>query len=186
MKLLNDLKQVKHTRLIAAAISMFLTPGCIWWLYDQEFHYSNTDAGRLMAVQDYVRLPEDSNRVVGVAHDTPVRVISYVEHGRTLYIYYAADNADNVHGILCLVKGINFKYRPVNYSESPFPYTAGVTAQNVSNRSNKDQKLFAIAGDGCDNISAFKLVLNSNITVTQLIKGRCSNCVAVIGLATGI
>ena len=171
MKAIESLKQVKRSRLIAAAVTALLTLWCMWWLYDQEFHYANTDAGRLSAVEDYVRLPEDSHSVVGIAHDTPVRVVSYAEHGRTLYIYYAADNADNVHGILCLKKGINFKYQPVSYSQSPFPYTAGVTGQNVPNTSNKDEKLFAIAGDGCDDISAFKL----EFSVAEMYSDKAKN-----------
>ena len=125
MKAIERLKQVKRSRLIAAAVTAMLTLWCMWWLYDQEFHYANTDASRLSAVEDYVRLPEDSHSVVGIAHDTPVRVVSYAEHGRTLYIYYAAENAENVHGIVCLKKRDQLQISACQLFAKPVPLYRG-------------------------------------------------------------
>ncbi|HGI7204899.1 TPA: hypothetical protein ACJTQ0_001731, partial [Streptococcus pyogenes] len=47
---LRFLKRVKRTRLIAAILSALVALFCIGWLYDLEFHYANTEAGRLEAV----------------------------------------------------------------------------------------------------------------------------------------
>ena len=51
---LRFLKRVKRTRLIAAILSALVALFCIGWLYDLEFHYANTEAGRLEAVCDYI------------------------------------------------------------------------------------------------------------------------------------
>ena len=51
---LKFLKKVKRTRLLAAALSALLALLAMGWLYEQEFHYPNTEAGRLAAVCDYI------------------------------------------------------------------------------------------------------------------------------------
>lgn len=153
---LNFLKRVKRTRLIAAVLTVVLALWCIWWLYDiQAFHYPNTEAGRLEAVEDYVPSPPDST-IRHIAEGDPLRVLGWVEEGRYLYVAYAADNADNVHGILQLERGLNGKYWPVNTSESPFPYTAGIDAQSIS-AGNGDGWLFFLMGDSCRDIWSAKV-----------------------------
>ena len=77
---LRFLKRVKRTRLIAAILSALVALFCIGWLYDLEFHYANTEAGRLEAVCDYIPSPE----------------------GNHLLIFFAADNEENVHGVMHL------------------------------------------------------------------------------------
>lgn len=161
---LRFLKRVKRTRLTAAILSIVVAFGCMLWLYDQEFHYSNTEAGRLAAVEDYVPLPEDSNMQSGVKAGTPLRVVAYAERDNCLYVAYAADNEDNVHGILSLVYGINGKYRPISTSQGPFPYTAGVMGQNMWSKGDNGDKVFALAGDGCREIYAIQV----NYDVAQL------------------
>ena len=153
---LNFLKRVKRTRLIAALLTVILALWCIWWLYDvQAFHYPNTEAGRLEAVEDYVPSPADS-RVPGVREGDPLRVLGWIEDGKYLYVAYAADNADNVHGILRMERGLNGKYWPVNTSESPFPYTAGIDTQSIS-AGNGGGWLFFLIGDGCRDIYSARI-----------------------------
>ncbi|WP_297211635.1 zf-HC2 domain-containing protein [uncultured Flavonifractor sp.] len=153
---LNFLKRVKRTRLIAAILTVILALWCIWWLYDaQAYHYPNTEAGRLEAVEDYVPSAPDST-IQHVVEGDPLRVLGWVEEGKDLYVAYAADNADNVHGILRLERGLNGKYWPVNTSESPFPYTAGIDAQSIG-AGNGDGRLFFLMGDGCRDIYSAKV-----------------------------
>ena len=57
---LKFLKRVKRTRLMAATLAAIVALFCMWWLYDQEFHYTNTEVGRLEAVCDYIPQPIDS------------------------------------------------------------------------------------------------------------------------------
>ena len=153
---LNFLKRVKRTRLIAAVLTVVLALWCIWWLYDvQAFHYPNTEAGRLEAVEDYVPSAPGSTIQHVMAGD-PLRVLGWVEEGKDLYVAYAADNADNVHGILRLEQGLNGKYWPVGSSEGPFPYTAGIDAQSIS-AGNGDGWLFFLVGDGCRDIYSAKI-----------------------------
>lgn len=151
---LRFLKRVKRTRLIAAILCTFILLWSIWWLYDQEFHYVNTEAGRLTAVEEYVPLPEDSSMAHGVASGTPLHVIDYTERDDMLFIAYAADNDDNVHGIMTLKRGWNGKYRALYATEDPFPYTAGVMGQQIWARDEDSDDLFALLGDGCREIYA--------------------------------
>lgn len=148
---LRFLRRVRRTRLIAAVLTALAALWCMWWLYDTEYHYPNTEAGRLAAVEDYIPSPADSRLQKGVKAGTPLRVVAWAEREGQLFIAYAADNADNVHGILCLDRGWNGKYQPVNSSEDPFPYTAGVMASHVWVK-DTDEWVFALVGDNCREI----------------------------------
>ncbi len=149
-KALNFLKRVKRTRLLAAALTLMLTLWCMWWLYDAEFHYPNTEAGRLSAVTDYVVSPPDSPRQHIREGDT-LWVVGWQTVGKHLFIAYGSDSVDNVHGILHLVRGINGKYETLDASLDPFPYTAGVWGESLSPKKS-DLELFALAGEGCREI----------------------------------
>ena len=153
---LRFLKRVKRTRLLAALLTVVVALGCIWWLYDQEFHYPNTEAGRLSAVEAYVPSPADSTMDAGVKAGTPLRVLGYAERNGYLYIAYAADNRDNVRGIVCLKRGVNGQYQPLNASEDPFPYVAGVMGETVSARGSED-RFFALMGDNCREIYSIRV-----------------------------
>lgn len=153
---LNFLKRVKRTRLIAALLTVVLALWCIWWLYDvQAFHYPNTEAGRLEAVEDYVPSAPDST-IRHVVEGDPLRVLGWIEEGKYLYVAYAADNADNVHGILRMERGLNGKYWPVGTSYNPFPCTAGIDTQSIS-AGNGGGWLFFLVGDGCRDIYSAKI-----------------------------
>lgn len=148
---LNFLKRVKRTRLIAAGVTLVLALWCIWWLYDVEFHYANTEAGRLAAVEDYITQPADSTMNHDLKAGTPFRVIAWQEARGKLFIFYGADNRDNVHGIIQLTRGVNGKYRTDEATMDPFPYTAGIMARRLDVRKT-DWSPIAIAGDNCREI----------------------------------
>lgn len=159
---LNFLKRVKRTRLLAAAVSLVLTLWCIWWLYDAEFHYPNTEAGRLAAVEDYMTDPPGSSMSHDMKAGTPFHVIAWQEQEGKLYLFYKADNRDNVHGVVKLTRGINGKYRTDRASMSPFPYTAGVLTEVLND------KTIAIGGDNCREIYSVAVTYAYDIGQPQL------------------
>lgn len=164
---LNFLKRIKRTRLIAAGVTLALTLWCIWWLYDAEFHYPNTEAGRLAAVEDYITQPADSTMNHDLKAGTPFHVIAWQEARGKLFIFYKVDNRDNVHGVIQLTRGINGKYRTDHASMSPFPYTAGVIANRLDVR-GKDWEPIVIAGDNCREIYSVAV----EYTVYDSVEGR--------------
>lgn len=147
---LRFLKHVKRTRLLAAALSLILALLCMWWLYDQEFHYPNTETGRLEAVQDYIIAPEDST-MQHVPAGTTMRAVAWDTIDNHLFIFYFAENDENVHGVIHLVRGINGKYRPLSASETPSRYSGGLYGGGVSAR-GIDEPLFYLAGYNCRDI----------------------------------
>lgn len=171
---LKFLRRVRRTRLIAAALSALVALGCMWALYDSEYHYPNTEAGRLAAVEDYVPSPADS-RMKGVKEGDPLRVLGWAEREGQLFIAFAADDADNVHGILCLDRGWNGKYQPVNASMDPFPYTAGVMASHVWVK-NTDEQVFALMGDGCREIYGAELTFRLRLPGADRVETRRWTC----------
>ncbi len=84
---LRFLKRVKRTRLMAALLSALAALFCMWWLYDQEFHYANTEAGRLAAVCDYILSPKDSTIPYGIKAGTPLHVVSWKTIENRLFIF---------------------------------------------------------------------------------------------------
>ena len=148
---LKFLKRVKRTRLMAAILSAIVALFCMWWLYDQEYHYANTEAGRLEAVCDYIPLPEDSTMSHGVKAGTPVRAVAWQTIDNHLFIFFGADNEENVHGVMHLVRGVNGKYRALESSYEPSQYTAGVYGESLTPK-GMDRKLYMLAGDNCRDI----------------------------------
>lgn len=155
-KALKFLKHVKRTRLLAAAVTLLLALWCMWWLYDAEFHYPNTEAGRLAAVTDYIVTKDGSGGRTNVGPEDNAHPIAWQEADGHLFIAYGSDGPDNIHGIVHLVKGINGKYEALDASISPFPYTAGVWGYSISPKGS-EQKLFALAGEGCREIYSVRL-----------------------------
>ncbi len=149
---LGFLRRIRRTRLLAAVLTVLLTLFVMGWLYDQEYHYPNTEAGRLAAVEELVPSPADDTIQPTVAEGTPLRVLAYTEQDNLLYIAYAAQNTDRVHGILTLARGWNGKYSLLSLSMDPFPYSAGVMWLDLSNASDEGQTLYALMGDNCREI----------------------------------
>lgn len=147
------MKAKRHIGVIVIFAVIFVV---LWWLYDMEFHYSNTDAGRLAAVEEYIPQPEESTISHGVEAGTPVRAVSWQTIKNRLFVFYKADNEENVHGILHLVRGINGKYRAVEADMNPSPYVAGVYGDSLTPKGT-DWKLFSLAGDNCHNIYAVEV-----------------------------
>lgn len=152
---LGFLRRVRRTRLLAALLSILMALWCMWWLYGWEYHYPNTEAGWLAAVEDYIPSDESSTSSHRVESGTPFRVIAAAEKDGELYVAYAADNTDRVHGIIRMDKGWNGKYRPISATLDPFPYTAGVLGTEVAK--SDGSVLYALIGDGCREIYSIRV-----------------------------
>lgn len=123
---LDFLKRVKRTRLIAAGVTLILTLWCLGWLYNGEYRYPNTEAGRLAAAEAFVLGPAWDSRV---GRGVPIHNAGWQEAGDTLLVFYKADTANNVHGILQLKRGLNGKYAPIQVSYDPSPLRLGLYGQ---------------------------------------------------------
>ena len=152
---LRFLRRVRRTRLIAALLSVLVALWCMWWLYDREYHYPDTEAGWLAAVEDYIPSPADSTSSHRIEPDTPLRVLAARTRGNELYVAYAADNADRVHGVVRLERGWNGKYRTLSASMAPFPYTAGVLETELT--AGDGTALYLLAGDTCREIYGIRV-----------------------------
>lgn len=137
---LKFLKRVKRIRLMAAVVAAVAAMFCMWWLYDDAYHYANTEAGRLAAVYDYCAQPEEN-----------ARVIAWQTMEDHLFLFYGIDTREHVHGFLHLVRGWNGKYRTLQSSYGPSQYTAGVYGERLEPRGT-DWELFILAGDNCRDI----------------------------------
>ena len=84
---------------------------------------------------------------------TPLEVVGWQTREDHLFIFYMADNAEQVHGILHLVRGLNGKYQIVEADMSPSAYTAGLYGGNLS-PGDTDWRLFYLAGYDCRDIYA--------------------------------
>ena len=144
---LNFLRRVKRTRLIAAVLTAVVTLFCVCWLYDAEFHYPNTEAGRMAAVCDYVLHKSDDH----LLPDTPIRVTAWEAKENHLFLFFLADNRENVHGVVHLVRGINGKYRPIESEYGPSAYAGGLYGMTLIPRGT-DWQLFMRAGVDCREV----------------------------------
>lgn len=150
---LKFLKRVKRTRLLAAVLSVVVAMWCMWWLYDQEFHYPNTEAGRLAAVEDYIPSPPGSS-IDHVKEGDPIRVVAWQEVRGNLFLFYQTEGEEKVQGVVNLDRGWNGKYRIRDASMAPSRYTAGVTVSNPRVRGEEEWHPIFIAGRNCREIYA--------------------------------
>ena len=87
----------------------------------------------------------------GVKAGTPVRAVAWQTIDNHLFIFFGADNEENVHGVMHLVRGVNGKYRAIESSYEPSQYTAGVYGESLTPKGT-DWSLFMLAGDNCRDI----------------------------------
>ncbi len=146
---LGFLKRVRRTRLVAAALSAAVTLFCMGWLYDSAYHYPNTEAGRLAAVEEY--LPGGENETQGVAKGTPLEVVGWQERGKNLYLFYMADNDQHVHGVVTLEKGWNGKYWPISAEMEPSGLSGGLYGGMLT-PGGEGKSLFYLAGYNCRQV----------------------------------
>ena len=115
-----------RSRRLFAAITAAATLMILWVLYDSEFHYADTAKGQMEAAADYIIDTDGNNSLHPVRPGDPLHVIASGKVKNHLFIFYGAEDRDNIHGLVHLIQGINGKYRLSDASLNPFPYTAGI------------------------------------------------------------
>ncbi len=178
-KELHFLKRLKKTRLLGAALSLVITLGVMWLLYDSEFCYKDTNAGRQEAVEDYIPDAKGYSLSYGVKEGTPVHAAMYGKQGNTTLVFYMAENEENTHGFLQLEPGINGKFRAVQASYSPSQYSSGIYSGTLPGRRTTDwpKRLYYYAGYNCRDIYRAQVEFlgsygNETVTVTKNIYPR--------------
>lgn len=148
----------KRSRQIGALVCAVVTLALMGAIYGAEFCFPNTEKGRREAVKAYAAAEEgEVPRHYKISHDIEIRAAAFEERDGWLYIFYTADNEENVHGILTLEKGINGRFRPIRSHQGPFPYDAGVWASGIT-LGKKGPQVLALAGEDCTDIKAVKLI----------------------------
>ncbi|MGM9631444.1 zf-HC2 domain-containing protein [Butyricicoccus sp.] len=119
-KSLRFLKKVQRTRLLAAVLAFVVTLLFVWWLYDLQFHYANTESGRLDAIQDFVWDEEqiwasfEEDEEYRINRGTPVHIVAYQQRDDLLFVSFTVEDSLNSRGVMQLNRGINGKYRLVS------------------------------------------------------------------------
>lgn len=184
-KSLRFLKRVRNNRIASAlfAIVIAILIVVLWYFY--LFPYSNTDAGRLTAVQDYVASGEvhfQEQQAIGgdiidtsdspdleaenaiwytIQKGTPVQVVSYTEIDNTLLVSFTVEDDLHSRGILQLSRGLNGRYRPVNASYGTGYNTALIYDTASIWSGEADGEIYhvgtVLAGFACDNVAAVRM-----------------------------
>lgn len=151
-----------RSRRLFAAITAAATLMILWVLYDSEFHYADTAKGQMEAAADYIIDTDGNNSLHSVRPGDPLHVIASGKVKNHLFIFYGAEDRDNIHGLVHLIQGINGKYRLSDASLNPFPYTAGIYAEQLRVKGS-NLELLALAGHGCQDMDAFRITYVSSV-----------------------
>ena len=98
-----------RSRRLFAAITAAATLMILWVLYDSEFHYADTAKGQMEAAADYIIDTDGNNSLHPVRPGDPLHVIASGKVKNHLFIFYGAEDRDNIHGLVHLIQGINGK-----------------------------------------------------------------------------
>lgn len=147
----------KRGRFLAVILIGAATLCAMYYVYDKEFHYADTEAGRTRAVKEFILQPEGGYSV----DDSALRILGYGKRNNIICIAYADRTKmewNNTHGILYMIRGLNGKYRIGGLSEHAFPYTSGVYGRYmwVPDQYGEYTTLF-LAGDGCEEIHSVRV-----------------------------
>ena len=135
-----------RSRRLFAAITAAATLMILWVLYDSEFHYADTAKGQMEAAADYIIDTDGNNSLHPVRPGDPLHVIASGKVKNHLFIFYGAED----------------KYRLSDASLNPFPYTAGIYAEQLRVKGS-NLELLALAGHGCQDMDAFRITYVSSV-----------------------
>lgn len=148
---LGFLHRYKRRQVISALLAAAAAIACIIALYFSEFKYPNTEAGRLLAVEEYaVRSASIDDNI------PPLAVRSWAEHGGKLYIFYTAEDGAYIQGFVQLERGINGRYRAIRASLSPSQSTAGVSYEAIYGEDGRSLA-YAVAAYNCRSVYSAEL-----------------------------
>lgn len=103
----------------------------------------------LAALEEY--LPDAWDTDKGVAPGTPLEVVGWQERGKYLYLFYMADNDQNMHGVVTLEKGWNGKYQPFTAEIEPSNRWGGLYGGQIL-AGKEGEWLFYLAGYNCREV----------------------------------
>lgn len=148
---LGFLRRYKRRQVISALLAAAAAIACIIVLYFSEFKYPNTEAGRLLAAEEYaVKSASIDDNI------PPLAVRSWAEHGGKLYIFYTAEDGAYIQGFVQLERGINGRYRAIRASISPSQSTAGVSCEAIHDESGRSSA-YAVAAYNCRSVYSAEL-----------------------------
>jgi len=131
---LKFLKKVKKTRLMVAALCVFMTMVLSYLIYDSEYKYKNDKSDLANAVTEY-------------SASSQVKVDAYIletkEINGTLIISFKDQYNADINGIAVLLKGFNQKYRIVQANIDYSNYSAVVQIFPIE---IKNKKYYAVSG----------------------------------------
>lgn len=148
---LGFLRRYKRRQVISALLAAAAAIACIIALYFSEFKYPNTEAGRLLAAEEYaVRSASIDDNI------PPLAVRSWAEHDGKLYIFYTAEDGAYIQGFVQLERGINGRYRAIRASLSPSQSTAGVSYEAIYGEDGSSSA-YAVAVYNCRSVYSAEL-----------------------------
>lgn len=148
---LGFLRRYKRRQVISALLAAAAAIACIIALYFSEFKYPNTEAGRLLAAEEYaVRSASIDDNI------PPLAVRSWAEHDGKLYIFYTAEDGAYIQGFVQLERGINGRYRAIRASLSPSQSTAGVSYEAIYGEDGSSSA-YAVAAYNCRSVYSAEL-----------------------------
>lgn len=151
---LGFLRRYKRRQIISALLAAAAAIACIIALYFSEFKYPNTEAGRLLAAEEYaVKSASSASIDVNIP---PLAVRSWAEHGGKLYIFYTAEDGAYIQGFVQLERGINGRYRAIRASVSPSQSTAGVSYEAIHDKNGRSSA-YAVAAYNCRSVYSAEL-----------------------------
>ena len=86
-----------------------------------------------------------------MAPGTPLEVVGWQERGKYLYLFYMADNDQNMHGVVTLEKGWNGKYQPFTAEIEPSNQWGGLYGGQIL-AGKEGEWLFYLAGYNCREV----------------------------------
>lgn len=148
---LGFLRRYKRRQVISAALAAIIAVLLMCLLYSSEFKYPNTEAGRLLAVEEYaVKSASIDDNI------PPLAVRSWAEHGGKLYIFYTAEDGAYIQGFVQLERGINGRYRAIRASVSPSQSTAGISYEGIYDENGR-ASAYAVAAYNCRSVYSAEL-----------------------------
>ena len=148
---LGFLRRYKRRQVISALLAAAAAIACIIALYFSEFKYPHTEAGRLLATEEYaVRSASIDDNI------PPLAVRSWAEHDGKLYIFYTAEDGAYIQGFVQLERGINGRYRAIRASLSPSQSTAGVSYEAIYGEDGSSSA-YAVAAYNCRSVYSAEL-----------------------------
>lgn len=140
-------------RLLAAALTAVLTLWCTGAMYGSQYRWSDSEISAAHVLKEEVgwveRLEGAEFRTMGVVDGERERMVAFsVQNG-----------PGNAHGMASFERGLNGKYRFVEASYGPMPFTSGVYV-DPRPRGEDWERTYLFLGEGCRDMDAFRVTFD--------------------------